>query len=234
VARRKERKAALRREREERARQARAAERRKRLAGYGLGAALAAAALGVAIVALASGGGGPSGEGFPAGGQVPRQRVVDLVEAAKAAGCELKSFPGEPPEHTSDPSETIAYNSNPPTNGKHFQVPVEDGAYAEAADTEEVVHALEHGRVVWWFRPAVPDPVKADLKALFDADNYQLVMTRNATRMPYAVAASAWNGQPEPNGTGRLLGCRRVSDGVLDALRAFSDEHRGNGLEPVP
>jgi hypothetical protein len=52
--------------------------------------------------------------------------------------------------------------------------------------------------------------------------------------MSYAVAASAWNGKPEPNGTGRLLGCPRHNERVFDALRAFRDEHRGKGLEPIP
>jgi len=50
----------------------------------------------------------------------------------------------------------------------------------------------------------------------------------------YAVAGTAWNRDPEPGGTGRTLGCPRWSDGVLDALRAFRDEHRGNGPEPIP
>ena len=48
------------------------------------------------------------------------------------------------------------------------------------------------------------------------------------------VAATAWNRDPEPGGTGRTLGCPRWNDGVIDALRAFRDEHRGKGPEPIP
>ena len=52
--------------------------------------------------------------------------------------------------------------------------------------------------------------------------------------MPYEVAASAWNGDPAPRGTGRLLSCDAWSPEVIDALRAFRDEHRSNGPEPIP
>jgi hypothetical protein len=52
--------------------------------------------------------------------------------------------------------------------------------------------------------------------------------------MPFAVAATAWNADPQPLGTGRTLGCPEYNEKVLDALRAFRDEHRGNGPEPIP
>ena len=37
--------------------------------------------------------------------------------------------------------------------------------------------------------------------------------------MPYAVAATAWNADPAPNGTGELLLCNEVNDKTFDALR---------------
>jgi hypothetical protein len=52
--------------------------------------------------------------------------------------------------------------------------------------------------------------------------------------MPYAVAATAWNQDPAPNGTGRLLVCNEVNDKTFDALAAFRDENRSQGPEPVP
>jgi hypothetical protein len=64
-------------------------------------------------------------------------------------------------------------------------------------------------------------------------DNYQTLLVRRPN-MPFAVAATAWNQDPQPNGTGHTLGCARWSPEVIDALRAFRDEHRGNGPEPIP
>jgi Protein of unknown function (DUF3105) len=236
MASRKEQKAALRREREERERQAQEAERRKRLVGYGVGGALGLAALVVVAVLLLGGGGGEGGaraELLPDGGEAPRPRETELRAAARAGGCELENERTKGRGHSTDLSERIEYRSNPPTSGKHFEIPAEDGAYGEAPRDEELVHTLEHGRVIIWFKPTLPEAARADLKAFFDEDTYQMVVVPRRD-MPYAIAATAWNRDPEPEGTGRLLGCRRYSERAFDALRAFKDEHRSNGPEPVP
>ena len=237
MASRKEQKEALRREREERERAAKAAERRKRLVGLGAAGALAVAALVVIVVLLAGGGdagGGGSANLLPDGGSVPEQRVEDLKPAARAAGCELKNFKGKSRDHTEDPNERVDYESEPPTSGRHFVEPAPDpAAHSRSPSKEALVHSLEHGRVIVWYKPSLPEDARADLKALYDEDNYQQIFTPNR-EMSYAVAATAWNGDPQPNGTGRLLGCKRMNDRVFDAIRAFRDEHRGNGPEPVP
>jgi hypothetical protein len=95
------------------------------------------------------------------------------------------------------------------------------------------VHTLEHGRVIVWFKPSLPAEQRANLKALFDEDTFQMVLTPNDT-MPYAVAATAWSREPVQLGTGRLLGCDTYNEKIFDAIRAFRDEHRSNGPEPVP
>ena len=238
MASRKEQKEALRREREERERAAKAAERRKRLVGLGAAGALAVAALVVIVVLLVGGGDGGGGGGsanlLPDGGSVPDQRVEDLKPAARAAECELKSFKGKSRDHTEDPNERVAYETDPPTSGRHFAEPAPDpAAHSRSPSKEALVHSLEHGRVIVWYKPTLPEDDRANIKALYDEDDYQQIFTPNR-EMPYAVAATAWSGDPQPNGTGRLLGCKRMSDGVFDALRTFRDEHRGNGPEPVP
>ena len=235
---RREQKERLRREREERARQARAAEQRKKLVGYGTGGLLALAAI-VVVVLLATGGGdGGGGDAqagllFPDGGSFPAQKLFDVAPAAKAAGCELKSVKGKPAIHTSSLRERIKYTSNPPSTGRHYQIPAVDGIYGDAPQDEELVHGLEHGRVIYWVKPSLPEEQRANIRALVDDDPYQmfLVPRRN---MPYAVAATAWNGDPEPNGTGRMLLCNGVNDKTYDALAAFRDEHRSQGPEPIP
>jgi hypothetical protein len=233
---RREQKEALRREREKREAEARAAAQRKRLVGFGAAAVIAIAA--VAIVVAVSGGsdGGEQSEGsnFPTGGSVSEQKVFDLDEAASAAGCELKSNKGTSREHLVDPDKQVKYPENPPTSGRHYQIPAEDGLYngAPPKDTA-LVHALEHGRVIIWVKPTLPADDRAKLRALFEEDDYQMIMVRRPN-MPYAVAATAWNRDPTPDGTGRLMGCTRWDDGVIDALRSFRDEHRSNGPEDIP
>jgi hypothetical protein len=52
--------------------------------------------------------------------------------------------------------------------------------------------------------------------------------------MSYQVAETAWNLNPEPLGTGRLMGCPSVRPATYDALQDFIEVNRGNGPEPVP
>jgi hypothetical protein len=238
---RKEQKEQLRREREQREAAAQAAGRRRRLIGYGVGAGLVAVALVAAAVLLASGGGDDGGGGgsassdvLPDGGSVPEPKGgMDLATAAEAAGCELESSPADSRVHVEDIDEEIDYATNPPTAGSHFAEWAEDDAYEDAPDVKRLVHALEHGRVIIWFKKSLPASQRANVKALYDEDTYQMLLTPNETNMPYAVAASAWNAEPRPNGTGRLLGCPEYNEAVFDAIRAFKDEHRGNGPEVV-
>lgn len=232
---RKEQKEALRREREERERAAKEAERRKRLVGYGAAGALGLAAA-VVVVLLVAGGGSDkhtaSKSVLPDGGSVPQEKLTDLTEAVKAAGCQLKSFPAKSRDHIANADQKVKYGSNPPTSGQHYQVPAEDGAYDQAPPDTALVHTLEHGRVIIWFKPSLPASERANLKKFFDDDTYHMVIVPREN-MPYDVAASAWNADPQPLGTGRLLACPKYNEKLFDALRAFREEHRDNGPEVV-
>ena len=235
---RREQKEALRREREERERQARAAQQRKKLVGYGAGGLLALAAV-VILILLATGGGGDGGDAqaaevFPDGGSFPEQKVFDVTPAAKAAGCTLRSVKGSgTATHTTELSDRVKYKTNPPTTGRHYEIPAEDGIYGRAPQDEELVHGMEHGRVIFWVKPSLPEDQRADIRALVDDDPYQVFLVPRS-KMPYAVAATAWNAEPLPGGTGRMILCDSVNDKTFDALAAFRDEHRSQGPEQIP
>jgi Protein of unknown function (DUF3105) len=240
MAHRKAEKEALRRQREEREAKARAEQQRKKLVGYGsAGALVIAAVVGVFLLAGGGGnGGGPGEEGdfFPTGGDAPEQQVFELEQAANGAGCELDTSKGRGVAyHTQSLDENVDYRDNPPTNGRHYEIPAEDGVYSgQPPPDEALVHALEHGRVVIWVKPSVPEDARATIRAMVDEDEGFQTLLVERRNMPYAVAATAWNRDPAPGGTGRTLGCDRWSPEVVDALRAFRDEHRSNGPEPVP
>lgn len=238
MAHRRDQKESLRRERELREQQARAAEQRKKMVGYGIGAAIAIAAVVAAILLLtggdeASSGPGNAGNVFPDGGSFPEQTVFEVEPSAKAAGCELRSVKGKPATHTTDLAERVKYSTNPPTTGRHYEIPADDGIYGRAPQDEQLVHNMEHGRVIVWVKPSLPEKQRADLRALVEDDPYQMVLVPRRD-MPYAVAATAWNADPAPNGTGRMLLCDEVNDKTFDALASFRDEHRSQGPEPIP
>jgi Protein of unknown function (DUF3105) len=237
VSHRRDQKERLRREREERERQARAAEQRKKLVGYGAGGLLAIAAIVVLVIVATGGNDGGSdaqaAEVFPDGGSFPEQKVFDVAPAAKAAGCTLREVKSTSREHTTSLDQRVKYNSNPPTSGRHYQVPAQDGIYGDPPQDEELVHGMEHGRVIFWVKPSIPEEQRADIRALVEDDSYQMFLVPRAN-MPYAVAATAWDADPAPNGTGKLMTCDRVTDQTYDALAAFRDEHRSQGPEPIP
>jgi Protein of unknown function (DUF3105) len=238
VSHRREQKERLRREREERQRQAKAAEQRKKMVGYGVGGLLALAAV-IVLVVVATGGGGGGGtdaqaaEVFPDGGSVPEQKVFEVAPAARAAGCTLRDVKATSREHTTSLSDRVKYSTNPPTSGKHYEIPADDGIYGNPPQDEQLVHNMEHGRVIFWVKPSLPEDQRADIRALVEDDPYQMVLVPRAG-MPYAVAATAWDADPAPNGTGKMMTCNQVTDKTYDALAAFRDEHRSQGPEPIP
>jgi hypothetical protein len=233
---RKDRKEELRQERMERERQEAEAARRKQLVGYGAAGVLAVAAVVAIVVVLVSGGGDDGGAQTPENvaantptveysddpPAIPDAREFDLEAAAKTAGCELVDPPNEGATHV---AEDVTYEANPPTSGNHDQIPTEDGVYTQAPRTENGVHSLEHGRINIQFKPDLPQQRIDQLKTLFDEDTYHMLLYPNGTKMPYQVAATAWD---------HALVCERFDDGVFDAIRAFKDEYRDQGPEFVP
>jgi hypothetical protein len=158
-----------------------------------------------------------------------------LPAAAQSAGCSLITHPAEGHAHTSG---RVHYATNPPSSGDHNAIPADDGAYSKAPSIGHLVHPLEHGRIVIWFKPTAPAAVRGKLKALFDEDPNRLLLTPNETQMPYEIAASAWTGDKDHGGTipefGHVLGCPTMRAETIDALRAFIAAYRGKGPERIP
>jgi hypothetical protein len=224
VASRKEQKEKLRKERQERERAAAAAAARRRRMGYVVaGVLVGAVVVAVAAIAFASGGSsGSSGGSWPSG-SVPTRQETDLNAAAKAAGCVLQNPPSEGRGHTTKPQ---TYKTAPPTSGPHYPVPAHDESFTTTPKPyESLVHALEHGRVIYWFKPTAPARVRGDLHALYNEDKALVVLTPNTRPMPYQVAATAWT---------HLLGCPTYNNKVPDAFRAFRDAYRLKGPEYRP
>ena len=223
MAARKAKKKALRAERLRREQEARAAERRRQRLVTAVAIAMAVPV--VAVIAVALGGdlfGGGGEEGRFAERSVPARRITDLDAAAKAAGCVLRAQRSEGNDHTTD---AVDYGTAPPTSGDHHPIAGADGAYTESPAVTKLVHSLEHGRVIVWFRPELSATVKGELKALLDEDPTRMILTAGEAGMPYPVAASAWT---------QMLACERYNARVPDAIRAFRDRYRDRGPETAP
>ena len=225
---RKEQKEALRREREQREREAAESAQRRRTLGYALAGVLVLALIVAGLAVALSGGDGGGSETADEGGiqyasgvKLPPQRTKDLEPAAKAAGCEVESYREFGRGHVQEP---VRYRTNPPTSGEHNPVPAPDRVFGKAPAKEQLVHTLEHGRVVYQFRPPGSELVRGQLKALYDEDKLWVALTPNNTGMPYEVAAVSWR---------HVLGCKRFTPEAIDALRAFRDRYRDRAPEPA-
>jgi hypothetical protein len=235
MASRKEQKEQLRAERERKAQEAASAERRKRMVGFGAaGLLVAVAVIAIAVVVLAGGGDDKSSNSSNGGedraaeptndfpkGSIPKAKATTLEDAAKAAKCTVKQFPSEGRSHVSG---KVEYKTNPPTSGNHFEIPASDGAYNTPPDVEPLVHSLEHGRVIFWFRPGAPAQLQGQMKALYDEDNFHVILAPYARKLSGEVAASAWT---------RSIVCPTVNENTWDALRLFRDRYRDQGPEQV-
>jgi hypothetical protein len=238
MASRQEEKARRRAEREAReAAERAAAGRRKRMQlafGGVLGIALLAGIV-VLVISVAGKSSSGGGEGTPvdpasaAAVTLPQQQTADVNAAAKAAGCVLQHPPIEGRNHETKQFTEADYKTNPPTSGNHFPQWYEDGIY-KPGDTPNLgmlVHPLEHGRIEVQYKPGTPTSTVDGLEALLKEqdDGYHMLLFQNTTKMPYAVAATAW---------GQLLGCKTFSPKVYDALRTFHERYIDKGPEQVP
>ncbi len=208
---------------------AEARTRRLRIVGGTVAIVVVLVAVGVA---LAMGGGGGNGTGSPkdsAGTTVPipAKKTSDLAAAVKTAGCTLKSYPGgyEDRGHVST-STKVKYKTNPPSFGKHFEVPASDGDYAgvKTPPVSNWVHSLEHGRIQYQYAPGTPKRQVQGLETLFNEDPDLVQIFQNNSAMPFKVAAVAWT---------HILGCTSFTPGVYDAFRAFRDKYRLKGPEVI-
>ena len=214
------------RERLEREQAEQQAAKRKRLVQIIGGVVLGAAIVAAVVLVLAGGGGDEPDTG-------------DLKATAAAAGCELKTFPNEGQEHVTKNLTPADFKTNPPTSGNHNVTPAQDGLYAPGNEPEiqNWVHTLEHGRILFQYKPDSPRPRIAQLQKLYDApvadrqfdevpaNGYHSVLKQNNSKMPFAIAAVAWR---------NYLGCKTYSPKAIDAMRDFREVYVDTAPEQIP
>ena len=225
---RKDEKERVRAERVEAQQAAAAAGARKKRLGIVAATVLVAAIAATLIIVIAAGGddgGDKAGSSEIADVKLPATQQRGLAAAAKTAGCKLLDPPDEGSDHTTDP---VTYKANPPTSGNHNPEPAADGIYAAGAEpTEEhTVHTLEHGRIEFQYKPGTPKERIGQLQTLANEEGgYHALLFQNQTKMPYDVAATAWD---------HSIACPTWNDQVFDALRAFRVRWTDQAPEQVP
>ena len=119
---------------------------------------------------------------------------------------------------------TGTYSSDPPTSGPHDPTPTEAGQiYTEPQRNEELVHAMEHGAVIFWNNGLTTEQDEAAQAAVVAAysSGYESLIYTVYPDMDVPFAMTAW---------GVLQTCTDIDP---TAIQAFIDSYYGSGLEGI-
>jgi hypothetical protein len=155
-----------------------------------------------------------------------KNKVGPVGVAEAEAGCEgIEDAKPQEAKHIAQGAEHEDYNTNPPTSGPHYAAPlapIDPGFYSNDIEPEKVVHNLEHGMIVVWYRPDAPQSTIDDVEGLTE-------------QQPAATVAVPWSDIDAPSeivltAWGHLQPCVQVSQEVVDHFRTL---YQGKGPEQV-
>lgn len=134
-----------------------------------------------------------------------------------------KATPFEGQAHVAQ-GTTTTYNTNPPTSGNHWPIPLRDGIYDKEKPDEAIVHSMEHGRVIVSYKPSLPVSV---IKALKDIAGQNAVIIVPRSKNETDIALAAWT---------RLDTFNLNPQGTFDEKRVkdFIRRYKNKGPENVP
>lgn len=161
---------------------------------------------GVVIFAAASGSGDGAG--------------VDEQLRTGAGSCTLDArFDGDA-SNQGDHVPRPTYAVLPPAGGPHLATPADPGFYdpGKAPPDGQLVHAMEHGFVILWYRADLPQPEMEQLAAVSDALGRELLVVPRES-LTGEVAVTAWH---------RRMRC---ADLVAEKVTLFSRRYSDQGPE---
>ena len=149
-----------------------------------------------------------------------------LTEVAPAeAGCTpIETYPDMGAAHIQPGQSHKPYNSNPPTSGPHYAVPADPGFYEDTStvEPEQLVHNLEHGQIVIWYRPTVNGLVEEQVEQLVSQEPRATVGAPFPDmNEPYNIVLTSWT---------RARACEQASQEVVDSFRR---RFQGRSPEPI-
>ena len=136
----------------------------------------------------------------------------------EAAGCTVKTVEALPGRHSiTDPSGTSSkWNTDPPTNGPHYQVAAIFGIYNDEIEAARLVHDLEHGGIFILYGDKVPDSTVEQLTSFYDDHKTGTIMAPLA-RLGDQFALGAWTSNGD-NAQGHLAKCKAFDKGAVSAF----------------
>lgn len=151
---------------------------------------------------------------FSGGGSANSGTIATLREA----GCSYQNPKDQGSNHVEAVPRNYKANSVPRSSGPHSPQTLIFGTYTEVVPELNVLHNLEHGGVIIWFGPKVPQTTIGQINALYLDDPNGLIVGKHP-KLGDDIALVAWT---------HVARCPRFDE---DAVNRFIDTFRGKGPE---
>lgn len=154
------------------------------------------------------------------------EETTDVGVAEGQAGCTaVKEQEDQGADHIPVGSPHDPYLGPAPSSGPHYAAPdgpVEPGFYDTELPAEGVVHNLEHGQIVVYYRPDAPEEVIANIEDIVDQERFATVaIPFSGLQTEKNFVLAAWTVTQE---------CDQVSQTVVDEFRRA---YQGQSPEPL-
>jgi hypothetical protein len=196
-----------------------------------------AAGAGGSSAGAGGGAGAPGSAGAGAGGTSSAGTGGTASDAGLPPGvgpCNVRIVESPPTSaiHRTPQCTDIPYSTNPPSGGDHYAVWAAFQSYDTPVRPGFLVHALEHGAVVFWYNcpEGCPDEV-ADVEAFIaalpeDPLCEPFTAARRAVLVPYPELGSRW--------AASAWGFALTADCFdTDEFGSFYEDHTGRGPEAL-
>ena len=152
------------------------------------------------------------------------EETLSEVSESEAECSEIESYPDMGVRHIELGAPHKPYNSNPPTSGPHYDIPADPGFYepGTSIEPEQVVHNLEHGQVVLWYRPNINRFFEAQVERLVDQEpRFTVAVPFEDMNGSYNIVMTTWT---------KARACENASQAVVDDFRR---RFQGRAPEPI-
>jgi hypothetical protein len=132
-----------------------------------------------------------------------------------------EKMPDQGALHVARGATHSAYNSNPPTSGPHWVGVAGPGIKNEIVPDELVLHSMEHGAAVVWYRADLEQSEVDKIKVVFnDSSGKKIMLPRKDLDVP--VALTSW---------GYLLKLDTVDESII---KEFIETNNDRAPEKAP
>ncbi|GAC1352283.1 MAG: hypothetical protein NVS3B20_14850 [Polyangiales bacterium] len=174
----------------------------------------------------------PFTDGGAVGGRCNCTALAVARKVGGACNALVREYPYEGGEHH-EPGTPIIYCTNPPSSGPHYSIWAAFTTYEKPVPAGFLVHDMEHGAVVLWYRCAAPfgcTEVAKQLQSIIDARPIDPLCVAPVKRRMILV--------PDPNLPTAIAASAHTVTYQADcvdpvSLNAFIDQHYGHGPEDL-